>query len=407
MILPDPFGNIRNDFPILNQNSPETVIYLDNAATTQKPQAVIDAVTNYYTTCNANVFRAIHQWGEESTRRYEEARRKIGHFIGAAESSEVVFTSGTTESINLVADSFCRRYISEGDEIILSEMEHHSNIIPWQLAAEKYGCVLKYIPVTEKGELNCKALTTLWSRKTKLLTLTHMSNFLGTINDVKAIIREAHSRQVPVFLDAAQSVPHIPVNVQDLDCDFMAFSGHKMYGPTGIGILYGKKKYMEELPPWKGGGEMIRSVYPDHSEWNSLPHKFEAGTPNMAGAIGLGAAMEYMGKLGMENIRQREELLKQKLLKGLQSLSEIKIIGNPAERGGIISFTRQGTHAHDLTQYLDSRGIALRAGHHCAHILARKMGSQSTSRASLSFYNTEEEIEIFLSVLKEAGKHLI
>ena len=383
------------------------MIYLDNAATTHKPQAVLDAITGYYSSCNANVFRAIHQWGEESTRQYEEARRKVCRFIGASDSAEIIFTSGTTDAINLAADSFCRRYLTEGDEILLTEMEHHSNIVPWQLAAEKYGCVLKYIPVTQTGELDLKALETLWSKKTKLLTVCHMSNLLGTVNDVKDIIRKAHSRGIPVLLDAAQSVPHMPVNVQDLDCDFMAFSGHKMCGPTGTGVLYGKREYLEELPPWKGGGEMIRNVFPDHSEWNSLPHKFEAGTPNIAGAIGLGAAVDYLAQLGMVNIRQREEALTRKLLEGLQSIPEITVVGSPEIRGGIVSFLRQGSHAHDLTQYMDSRGVALRAGHHCAHILARKMGARSTSRASLYFYNTEEDIDVFLKELENAGEHLI
>ena len=405
--MTNPFRHIRNDFPILNQSSSSGVIYLDNAATTQKPQAVLDAITGYYSSCNANVYRAIHQWGEESTRQYEEARRKVCRFIGASDSTEIIFTSGTTDAINLAADSFCRRYVAEGDEILLSEMEHHSNIVPWQLAAEKYGCVLKYIPVTGGGDLDVKALRTLWSRKTKLLTVCHMSNFLGTINDVKRIIGEAHARGIPVLLDAAQSVPHMPVDVQDLDCDFLAFSGHKMYGPTGIGVLYGKKESLEELPPWKGGGEMIRNVFPDHSEWNAIPHKFEAGTPNIAGAVGLGAAMDYLTELGMDNIRQREEILTRKLLEGLESIPEITVIGDPAKKGGIVSFIREGAHAHDLTQYMDSRGIALRAGHHCAHILARKMGARSTSRASLSFYNTEEEIDVFLKELKNAGKNLI
>lgn len=405
--MQDPFVNIKYDFPILNQKKENSLIYLDNAATTQKPKAVLDAITRYYSSCNSNVYRGIHRWGEESTREYEKSRRIIRDFINAEESAEIIFTSGTTDSINLIASSFCRKYCSPGDEIILTEMEHHSNIVPWQIAAEQYNLSLKYVSVTDRGELNRESLSRLWSKKTKLLALTHMSNVLGTINPVKDIIREAHKHDVPVLLDSAQSVPHMPVDVQDLDCDFMAFSGHKMCGPTGIGILYGKKKNLQELPPWKGGGEMIRNVYPDHSEWNHLPHKFEAGTPNIAGAIGLGAAVSYLNKIGMDAIQKREHELTTILSKGLQDIPGINIYSRAEKHGGIVSFTREGTHSHDLTQYLDSRGIAVRAGHHCAHILAKRLGVVSTTRASLYFYNSREDIEYFLRALKEAEEFLI
>ena len=401
-----PFSEIRKDFPILDSGENAPYIYLDNAATTQKPLAVLDAMDSYYRECNANVFRAIHRWGEESTRRYEEARQLIASFIHTRETEEIIFTSGTTDGINLVAATFCRKYMKKGDEIILTEMEHHSNIVPWQIAAEQYGLKLKYIPVQQDGTLNIEALEKLWSTRTGLLALTHMSNVLGTVNPAKALIQKAHERKIPVLLDGAQSVPHMPVDVQDLDCDFLAFSGHKMCGPTGIGVLYGKREILEELPPWKGGGEMIRAVFPDHSEWNRLPHKFEAGTPHIAGALGLGAAVKYLQEIGMDKIWTAEETLTIRLLNGLKEIPGIKIIGPDTERGGIISFTKDGSHTHDLVHYLDSRGAALRAGHHCAHLLAKSLKCPSTARASLYFYNTPEEIDRFLAILKDTGDDL-
>ena len=394
---------IRKDFPIFSGTESRDYIYLDNAATTQKPLAVLEAVSGYYTNYNANVYRAIHRWGEESTRQYEEARNKVARFINAGENREIIFTSGTTDSINLVAASFCRAFTSPGDEIILSEMDHHSNIVPWQIASEQYGLKLKYIPVLPDGTLNKKTLKTLWSDKTRMLALTHMSNVLGTVNDVKSLIRDAHERNVPVLLDGAQSVPHMAVDVQALDCDFLAFSGHKMCGPTGIGVLYGKAAYLEKLPPWKGGGEMIRSVYHDHSEWNTLPHKFEAGTPNIAGAIGLGAAVDYLSALGMDRIHSMEAALTERLLSGLKQIKGVRVFGRAPIRGGIAAFMKEGVHAHDLTQYLDSRGVAVRAGHHCAHILAKKLNALSTARASLYFYNTFGEVDQFLKILGSAG----
>ena len=397
--------NAYSEFPILRDN--RNYIYLDNAATTQKPQSVLDAVQDYYTECNSNVYRAIHRWGEESTRRYELARQKTASFINAESPEQVIFTSGTTDSINLAATTLCRLLIKEGDEIILSEMEHHSNLVPWQIQAEYSGAVLKFIPVTEEGELDLEALEKLWSPRTKLISLTQMSNVLGTVNPVKEIIAQAHSRGVKVLIDAAQSVPHMRVDVQDLDCDLLAFSGHKMYGPTGIGVLYGKKELLEELPPFRGGGEMIRSVYLDHSEWNTLPYKYEAGTPNIAGAIGLGASVDFINSWGMDKIEEREAVLTDKLIQGIDSLKDYKLYGRARKRGGIAAFTREGSHSHDLTQYLDSCGFALRAGHHCAHPLARKLNALSTTRASISFYNTENEIENLIKTLEQAGDHLL
>lgn len=396
--------NSYSDFPLLREN--RDYIYLDNAATTQKPQSVLEAIQDYYRECNSNVYRAIHRWGEESTRRYESARQKTAAFINAEHPEQVIFTSGTTDSINLAATTLCRHLIQEGDEIILTEMEHHSNLVPWQIQAEYAGAVLKFIPVTDKGELDLEALDSLWSSKTKILALTQMSNVLGTVNPVKEIVARAHKRGVKVLIDAAQSIPHMPVDVQNLDCDLLAFSGHKMYGPTGIGVLYGKKELLEELPPFRGGGEMIRSVFLDHSEWNTLPHKFEAGTPNIAGAIGLGAAVDYINRWGMKEIEKREALLTEQLIHGIKNLKEFKLYGRAENRGGIAAFTRSGCHSHDLTQYMDSRGFALRAGHHCAHPLARKLNALSTTRASVSFYNTEPEIEKLIKTLDQAAEFL-
>ncbi len=285
-------------------------------------------------------------------------------------------------------------------------MEHHSNLVPWQIQAEISGAVLKFIPVTEAGELDLESLEKLWSSRTKLLSLTHMSNLLGTINPLKDIISRAHSLGVRVLIDGAQSVPHMSVDVRDLDCDLLAFSGHKMYGPTGIGVLYGKEELLDELPPYRGGGEMIRSVYLDHSEWNSLPHKFEAGTPNIAAAVGLGAAVDYLNGWGMDHIAEREKVLTEKLIQGIESLEDYTLYGRAVLRGGIAAFTRKDSHSHDLTQHLDSCGFALRAGHHCAHPLARKLNALSTTRASLSFYNTEREIDRLMETLEQAGKYL-
>jgi cysteine desulfurase/selenocysteine lyase len=393
------------DFPIFNGD--ESYVYLDNAATTQKPKAVLEAMMDYYSNCNANVYRAIHRWGEESTRRYEEARQTVATFIGASSTDEIIFTSGATDSINLAATVYCQRYIEPGDEIILTEMEHHSNLVPWQIQGERTGAVLKFIPVDESGELNLEVLKTLWSPRTKLLALTHMSNVLGTINPVKEIIKLAHDRGVKVLIDGAQSVPHIKVDVQDMDCDFLAFSGHKMCGPTGTGVLYGKRELLDELPPFRGGGEMIRSVFLDHSEWNSLPHKFEAGTPNIAGVVGLAAAIRYLQSWGMDRIEEQEKILTKRLIRGLDSLEEYTLYGKGRHRGGIAAFTRKGTHSHDLTQYLDSKGFALRAGHHCAHPLARKLNALSTTRASVYFYNNVGQIDSLLKTLAEAEEFVL
>ena len=391
------------DFPILGND----YAYLDNAATTQKPKVVLDAVKEYYESCNANAYRAVHRWGEEATRRYEDARHTIARFINAPSSQELIFTSGATDGINLVADSFCRRYISPGDEILLTGMEHHSNIVPWQIRGDQAGAVLKYIPILENGDLDLEALKKLWSSKTRLLALTHVSNVLGTINPVKQIIREAHSRGIPVLVDAAQSVPHMPLDVQDLDCDFLVFSGHKMCAPMGTGGLYGKKELLEELPPYRGGGQMIRTVRKEGSEWASLPSKFEAGTPNIAGAVGLATAVSYLESWKLKEIDRKEQDLTRILINGLDDLKGYTILGRPACRSGIVSFSHKDYHPHDLAQYLDEEGFALRAGQHCAHPLARELNIKASLRASVYLYNSREEIYRLLEALDRVSGKLI
>jgi cysteine desulfurase/selenocysteine lyase len=390
------------DFPIFRDG----YAYLDNAATTQKPRAVLDAVRDYYESCNANAYRAIHRWGEEATRRYEEARRRTASFINASSPHQIIFTSGATDGINLAADSFCRRYVTPGDEILISGMEHHSNIVPWQIRGKQAGAVLKYIPVLENGELDLDSLDRLLTPRTRLLALTHVSNVLGTVNPVKQIIRKAHAREIPVLVDAAQSVPHMPVDVQDLDCDFLVFSGHKMCGPMGTGVLYGRKALLEELPPFRGGGQMIRSVHSDHSEWNGIPQKFEAGTPNIAGALGLAAAMDYLEAWGLDTIDEKERELTEILQDGLEGLKGYTIHGRPARRSGILSFSHRDFHAHDLAQYLDDEGFALRAGQHCAHPLARELKTGATLRSSVYLYNSREEIVRLLESLDRASGKL-
>lgn len=401
---------IRKDFPILNRplsfgGPPRPLIYLDNAATTQKPQSVLDALTGYYENANSNVHRAIHSLGEESTRVFESARARVKDFIGASSVSEIVFTRGTTESINLVARSFTET-LAAGDEIILTEMEHHSNLVPWQMAAERRNLVLKYLPFDPAGELEIDKLAGLWTDRTRLLAVTHMSNVLGTINPVKQLSAFAHARGVPILVDGAQSVPHMSVDVQDLDVDFLAFSSHKMCGPTGFGVLYGKERWLEALPPFLGGGEMIRSVTLEGFTTNVLPYKFEAGTPHMEGAAGLHAAIDYLDGLGLDWIHEYESILTRHTLDALSRIEGVTVFGQARNRGGIVAFTLDGVHSHDLSAFLDGFGVAVRAGHHCAHPLAKKLGVVSTARASFYFYNTLDEIDFFCESLEKAKKVL-
>lgn len=396
---------IRRDFPILEQQvHGKPLIYFDNGATTQKPKAVIEAVSRYYEKDNANVHRGIHQLSERATTGFEEARKKVAAFIGAQSEQQIIFTRGTTESINLVAAAWGRKFVSAGDEIILTEMEHHSNLIPWQLLAQEKGAVLKYLSITEEGTLDFSGFDSILSNRTKLIAVTHMSNVFGTINPIKKIISLAHDRGIPVLLDAAQSVPHLPIDVEHLDCDFLAFSGHKMLAPTGIGVLYAKRSRLENMDPYQGGGEMISSVWHDKSTWNEIPHKFEAGTPNIAGAIGLGAAIDYLNALGMVHITHYEQALTTYALDKMMRIPNMKIYGNAPERGGAISFNIGNVHPHDLSHFLDQQGIAVRAGHHCAQLIMRKFDIAATTRASFYFYNTFPEIDYFVEQLAEAQR---
>ncbi|MHB2148338.1 cysteine desulfurase [Calditrichota bacterium LG25] len=393
----------RKDFPILETIvHGKQLVYFDNAATTQKPEAVIQTIVDYYQGMNANVHRAIHYLGETATMAFEEARQKVARFINSPSARQIVFTRGTTEAINLVATAWGEKFISAGDEIILSEMEHHSNLIPWQILAQKVGAKLRFIPFTSEGVLDFEAFEKILNNKTRIISLTYMSNVFGTINPIKRIIRMAKDRGIPVLLDGAQSVPHLPTDVQALDCDFLAFSGHKMLGPTGIGVLYAKINHLENMNPYQGGGEMIQSVWLERATWNEIPYKFEAGTPNIAGAIALGAAVDYLSAVGMKNITLYEQELTTYALKKLAELDELVIYGNAPERGGVISFNLGEVHPHDLSHFLDQQGIAVRAGHHCAQPIMRKLDIAATTRASFYFYNTLEEIDYFVEQLKEA-----
>lgn len=395
----------RKDFVILNQKvHGKELVYFDNAATTQKPEAVINAISDYYREDNANVHRAIHQLGERSTIDFEESRKKIAHFIGAKSENQIIFTRGTTESINLVAAGWGRKFIGTDDEIILSEMEHHSNLIPWQLLAKDVGAKLRFIPFQMDGTLDFSEFEKILNNKTKIIAVTHMSNVFGTINPIKRVIRMAHDRGVPVLLDAAQSVPHLPIDVEFLDCDFMAFSAHKMVGPTGIGALYAKAQILQNMNPYQGGGEMIDAVWYDSATWNEIPHKFEAGTPNIAGAIGFGAAVDYLSDIGMENLTLYEQELTTYALERMYKIPDIQIYGAAPERGGVVSFNLGNIHPHDLSHFLDQQGIAVRAGHHCAQPLMRKLDVAATTRASFYFYNTFAEIDYFIEQLQAAGE---
>ncbi len=403
---------IRGDFPalqrVIRHDGRDTrVVYLDNAATTQKPQVVLDAMTAYYERSNANVHRALYTMGEESTAAYEATRRKVQRFINAASEREIVYTSGTTASINLVAYSWGRSFLKEGDEILLTEMEHHSNLVPWQLVAQERGCVLRFLPVEEDGTVDLDRLPAVWSERTRLVAIAHMSNVLGTVNDVKRIIEFAHARGVPVLLDGAQSVPHLPVDVQALDCDFLAFSGHKMCGPTGIGILYAKERLLEQMPPFLAGGEMIEAVWLDHATWNELPYKFEAGTPPIAESVGLGAAVDYLSSLSMKGVQEYEEQLTRYTLGRLDTVPGLTLYGRSAARGAVFSFNIAGVHPHDLAQFLDRDGVCVRSGHHCAHPLMRKLNVPATARASLSFYNTAQEVDLLVEALRKAKEFFI
>ncbi|HET7650796.1 MAG TPA: cysteine desulfurase [Gammaproteobacteria bacterium] len=390
----------RRDFPILQQQvRGKPLVYLDNAATSQKPLAVIDAISAYYRETNSNVHRGVHRLSERATEQYEAARAAVSDFIHSSSSREIIFTRGTTEAINLVAQSYGRSRFQPGDEIIVSVMEHHSNIVPWQLLCEQTGAVLKAIPITDSGTLEPGAYENLLGPRTRLVALAHVSNALGTINPVGEMIKQAHARGVPVLLDGAQAVPHMPVDVQALDCDFYAFSGHKMFGPTGIGVLYAKEALLNDMPPWQGGGDMIRTVRFTGSTWNDLPWKFEAGTPDIAGAIGLGAAIGYLRQIGMTAIEHYEQRLMRYGVERLLEVPGLRLVGTAEARAGVLSFTLQGIHPHDIGTIVDQEGVAIRTGHHCAMPVMERFGIPATARASLAFYNTREDIDALVHAL--------
>lgn len=393
---------IREDFPILNEkiyNRP--LIYFDNAATTQRPQQVIDALTRTYVEYYGNIHRAAHFLADKATLAYEETREKVRNLINAGTREQIIFTKGTTESINLVAFSFGEAFIQEGDEIIVSEMEHHSNIVPWQLMSERKGAKIIMLPIDDAGRLQIEKLELLINSRTKLITVTHVSNVLGTINSIKQIAHIAHSRGIRVFVDGAQAVPHLQIDVQDLDVDFYAFSAHKMYGPNGVGVLYGKKELLEQMPPYQGGGEMISEVRFSGTTYNELPYKFEAGTPNISGVIAFGAAIDYLLAVGIATVSSWETELLNYATSQLIQISGLRIYGTQAEKSGVISFNVEGIHFFDLGTMLDKFGIAVRTGHHCADPLMEHFGIQGTVRASFAFYNTKEEIDVFVEALKK------
>jgi cysteine desulfurase / selenocysteine lyase len=391
--LPFDVHRVREDFPILRQLiHGQPLVYLDNAATTQKPRSVLDAIQRVYTEECANVHRAVYALGERATYHYEEARGKVQRFLHAAESREIIFVRGATEGINLVAHSYGRK-IGPGDEVLISAMEHHSDIVPWQLLCEERGCRLRVAPINDAGELLMEEYEKLLNPRTRLVAVAHVSNALGTINPVRRIIELAHRYGVPVLLDGAQAAPHLPVNVQELDCDFYVFSGHKLFGPTGIGVLYGKAGLLEAMPPYQGGGDMIRSVSFEKTTYNDLPYKFEAGTPHIAGAIGLGAAIDYVTTLGLEAVGAQERDLLAYSTEALGAIPGLRIIGTAREKAAVLSFVLEGIHPHDIGTILDRDGIAIRAGHHCAQPVMHRLGVPATARASLAFYNTREEID--------------
>ncbi len=403
LIGPRSVEDIRSDFPILDRTvNGKPLAYLDNAATSQKPRLVLDAIRVYYEHGNANVHRALHTLGEEATAAYEEARGKVQRFLSARTSREIIFTRGTTEAINLVASSWADTNLSRGDVVLTTEMEHHSNLVPWQLACARRGCTLRFIPLAPDGTLDMAEAERSWDPRTRLVAVTYVSNVLGTVNDVKSIAAMAHRRGAVVLVDGAQAVPHMRVDVQDLDCDFFAFSGHKVYAPMGIGALYGKEKILDAIPPWMGGGEMIRSVSLEGSTWNDLPWKFEAGTPNVEGAVGLSAAIDYIHTLGLSSIGKREGELAAYARERLSGVRALTQYGAAPRRSGVFPFNLGDIHAHDVAQFLDREGIAVRAGHHCAQPLARKLGVPATVRASLSFYNTFSEIDRLVDALDGA-----
>jgi cysteine desulfurase/selenocysteine lyase len=398
---------LKNDFPIFKKKiNGKELIYLDNASTTQKPHSVIDSITDFYTNYNSNIHRAVYQLAEEATELYEQSREKIANFINVS-PEEIVFTRNTTESINLIAHSWARSNLKKDDGIVITELEHHSNIVPWQILCQEIGTRLEYVGIDENGFLDLEHMIELISsKKVKLVSLSHMSNVLGTIVPIERIIKVAHEHGIPVIVDGAQSVPHMPVNVKNMDCDFLVFSAHKMLGPTGVGVLYAKKEFLEKMRPFLGGGDMIKEVFKFHTNYNEVPYKFEAGTPNIADVVGFGVAIDYLEKIGMENIRRHEISLTEYALESILSLKYVTVYGprDPKYRGGVISFNIADIHPHDLATIMNDHGIAIRSGHHCAQVLMQRLNVPATSRASFYIYNTKEEIDRFVNAIKEAGR---
>lgn len=394
--------NIRKDFPILSTtiyNKP--LVYLDNGATTQKPNVVINAISKAYSTVNANVHRGVHHLSQIATDQAEDARRTVGEFINSKHIREVIFTKGTTESINLIAHSFCQQFCQSGDEIIISAMEHHANIVPWQLQEKITGVKLRIIPIDENGDLKMDEFIKLISPKTKLVSVMHTSNVLGTVNPIEDIIEISHKHDIPVLVDAAQAVQHTVVDVQKMDCDFLVFSAHKLYGPTGVGVLYGKEEYLNQMPPYQGGGEMIGQVSFEGTTFNELPFKFEAGTPNYIDVIAFGEAIKYVQNIGLENIKRYEDELLRYCTQELEQIPGMKIYGTAKNKSGAVSFLVEGIHHYDMGMLLDKMGIAVRTGHHCAQPLMHELGIEGTVRASFAFYNTKEEIDVLIAGIKK------
>jgi cysteine desulfurase/selenocysteine lyase len=397
--------SVRRDFPILAQKvHGKSLVYLDNGATSQKPRAVIDALARYYAAENSNIHRGVHHLSERATAAYEAARDKVRNFVNARRQQEIVFVRGTTEAINLVAQSYGRTFLKEGDEIIVSAMEHHSNIVPWQMLCEQVGAKLRVIPINHDGELVIDEYCRLLNDRTKFVSIAHVSNALGTVVAVKELVRLAHERGVPVLVDGAQAVPHVKVDVQDIDCDFYAFSGHKMFGPTGVGVLYGRSELLEAMPPYQGGGDMISLVTFEKTHYNVLPYKFEAGTPHIAGGIGLGAAIDYLAGLDWEQVAAHEHELLAYATAALSDIEGLRIIGTAKEKAGVVSFVFDHVHAHDVGTILDQEGVAVRAGHHCAMPVMQRFGVPATTRASFALYNTREEIDVLVKGVRKALK---
>lgn len=396
---------IREDFPILSRKVYDRpLVYLDNGATTQKPLCVLDAMREEYLNVNANVHRGVHYLSQQATDLHEQAREKVRKFINAGSVNEIIFTRGTTESLNLVVSSFCDGFMSEGDEVIVSVMEHHSNIVPWQLQAARKGISLRVIPMNDKGELLLDEYEKLFTERTKIVSVTHVSNVLGTVNHVKEIVRIAHEHGVPVMVDGAQSTPHFAVDVQDIDCDFFAFSGHKMYGPTGVGVLYGKEDWLDRMPPYQGGGEMIESVSFEKTVFEHLPFKFEAGTPDYVATHGLATAIDYISSIGIDNISRHEQELTKYCMERMQEIDGIRLFGTANDKDAVVSFLVGDIHHLDMGTLLDRLGIAVRTGHHCAQPLMIRLGIQGTVRASFAMYNTKQEIDVLVEGIKRVSK---